>query len=56
MIPNQDKNMHTGMKNETASNLPSSTIGSGLRNNRGKAVTKEKAKAIMNPSQVPHFF
>jgi len=56
VIPSQDKKMQTGMKNETALKFPNSSIGSGLRNKRGKAVTKENAKAIMKPSRVPHFF
>lgn len=48
--------MQTGIKKETALNWSSSSIGSGLRNNNGNAVTKENANAIIKPSQVPHFF
>ena len=55
MIPSQDKKIQTGIKNETALKLSSSSIGSGLRNIRGKAVINENAKAIIKPSRVPHF-
>lgn len=44
------------MKNPAASNLYISSMGSGLRNTKGSAVTNENAKAIMNPSQVPQIF